>query len=233
MKKSILLALVVLSTFDLYSQIEKGITLVSGEGIYHQSTTAYGVTTSQNSVHGKYLNVGASVGYFFTNRFIVGLGLDFKSENEERGSVMTINKYYQQEVMDIKAKAWLPNVYFGCYYPIIEKLYLNTNMKFSYGKLKGEFSTVISSYEQGVFLPSDPSFGFQNTIVRTHEYNTEVDYSSVEVLPELNYFLTPKFCLSLGLGGLGYSMTDWSSDNSTWIVNFNPSYWTLGVKASL
>jgi hypothetical protein len=39
MIKSVLLALVVLSTLDVFSQIDKGITLVTGEGNYHQSTT--------------------------------------------------------------------------------------------------------------------------------------------------------------------------------------------------
>ena len=232
MKKNVIIALVVLSTLDLFSQIDKGKTLIAADGNFHQSTTGFGATTSKNSVHGKYFNVGASVGYFFTNRFMVGFGLDYKSESEKRSSVMAINRYYQQEVMDIKAKVWLPNVHFGYYYPIVEKLFINANMKFSYGKLKGEYNTLIANAEQ-LIETSSLSSSSQFATLRALKNESEIDFSSVEVLPELTYFLTSKFCLSLGLGGAGYAMTDWSNDNSIWIVDFNPAYWTLGVKVSL
>lgn len=58
--------------FSLLAQIEKGNFIFSVEGNYKKGRPEYGVRDDNNHVERQSLRVGASVGYFFTNRFIFG-----------------------------------------------------------------------------------------------------------------------------------------------------------------
>lgn len=231
MKKNVLIVLIILSTQDLFSQIDKGKIIISVDGNYMKSTTENGVTTSQNLVQGKYLSVGASVGYFITDRFIAGLGLDYNWNKEDRTTELMINRFLLIEEMHIKSKALLPNIYLGYYYQIINKLYINTNLKFSYGKAKSEYNTLFANFAD---YPSDtmrvPDDWYSSRYIIGKDKSSGVDFFSAKILPELTYFISQKFSLCLGLGGVEYSMIDWKTDNSYWIVNFNPAYWKFGIK---
>ncbi|MCZ4695608.1 hypothetical protein [Ancylomarina euxinus] len=115
----------IFSTLNLFSQTDKGKTIISIDGNYIKSTTENGVTQNQNVTQGKYLDVGASIGCFITNRFIAGFGLDYSWEKEVRTNNLMINKYYQTERTNIKSKALLSNIFLGYYYPIADR-YMST-----------------------------------------------------------------------------------------------------------
>ncbi len=234
MKKNVLIVLIVLSTIDLFSQIEKGKIIVSIDGNYIKTNTENGVTSNQNVSQIKNLNIGTSVGYFITDRFVLGVGLDYYWNKESRTTEMMINRFFQAEAMNVKSKAFLPNIYVGYYYPIINKLYVNANLKLSYGKIKSESNTLIAG---NVYYPSGTLITivdqYSSTYMNSYERNSEVDLFTAEILPELTYFISSKFGLCLGLGGLGYSMIDWETDNSSWTINFNPVNWRFGFKLRL
>jgi len=234
MKKNVLIALIVLSTLDVFSQIDKGQIVVAVDGYFMKSTTENGVTTNQNVTQGKYLSTGASVGYFITDRIIAGVGLDYYWSKESRTSELMINRNFQIEVMNIKSKAFLPNIYLGYYHPIINKLYISTNLKFSYGKVKSEYNTLMAGM---VFFPSDTILELSDRYPSGYsigsEKSSDVDYFSSKIFPELTYFIFPKFSLCVGLGGVEYSLTDWKADNSSWTINFNPNYWKFGIKLKI
>lgn len=234
MKKIFITVLIALSTLDLFSQIDKGKIIVSIDGSYMKTTTESGVTTNQNVVQAKNLNIGTSVGYFITDRFIVGVGLDYYWNKESRTTELMINRFFQVEVMDIKSKAFLPNIYLGYYYPIINKLYIDANLKFSYGKIKSEYNTLIAG---SVYYPTDTYIvltdRYSSTYVNGSERSSDVDFFNAKIFPELTYFISSKFSLCLGLGGVEYSMSDWKTDNSSWIINFNPAYWRFGIKIKI
>jgi len=234
MKKNVLIVLIAFSTLDLFSQIAKGKIIISVDGNYLQTTTESGVSTNQNLAKGKNLSVGTSVGYFITDRFIAGVGLDYYWNKESRRTELMINRFFQAEDMNIKSKAFLPNIYLGYYYQIINKLYINTNLKFSYGKIKSDYTTLISG---NVDYPNDTYIVltdlYSPRYVKGYEGRSEVDFFSSILFPEVTYFISSNFSLCLGLGGLEYSMTDWKTDNSNWRINFNPVYWRFGIKMKI
>lgn len=234
MKQQLLIALLVLSTMDLFSQIDKGKIIISVNGNYTKSTSENGVLTNQTTVQGKYLNIGASFGYFLTDKFIAGFGLDYSWNKETRSNTLMINRFSQYEGIDLKSTAVLPNIYLGYYYQVINKLYFNTNLKLSYGKVKSEYNDLLVG---DVHYPADTIISVTDQYSASYMFSkagsTEVDFFSAQVLPELNYFVSQKISLCLGLGGIEYSMIDWKTDNSNCTINFSPAYWRFGIKIKL
>ncbi|MFO7655438.1 MAG: hypothetical protein R6W78_00040 [Bacteroidales bacterium] len=233
MKKEIFIMILFFSTSMVFSQINKSDIIISGYGNYNQSTSGSGTYTNQYAVKGKYLDIGASIGYFVKEHFIIGVGLDYMWSKEYSTNSSLINVFYQVESMDYKSNILLPNVFFGYYYQIVNKLYINGNLKLNFGRLKSNYSTtyagVTDIISDGQWV-SESDYGFLFNYAKSYEGNSELDYLSVLFLPELTYFISSRFGLNLGLGGIGYSLTDWELDNSDWIVSFNPSYWKLGFK---
>ncbi|WP_321289544.1 outer membrane beta-barrel protein [uncultured Sunxiuqinia sp.] len=233
-KKLLLLALAILSTFNVFSQIEKREMIISVDGNYSQSTIESGVTNNLNSNQGKYLNIGASVGYFITDRLITGIGFDYNWGKEDRLNNLMINRYYQSEITNIKSKVFLPNLYIGYYYPITNKLYVNLNIKFSYGKIKSEYDSFWAgrvSYPSGTLI--DLTDEYSSSYAMSTDGSSKVDYLGIDVLPELSYFISSRFSLYIGLGGVSYSFLDWKTDNSSWSINFNPTCWKTGIKIKI
>lgn len=234
MKKNLLIILIAFSTLDLFSQIDKGNVIFSVDGNYMKTTTENGVKSNQNVAQIKNLNIGTSVGYFITDRFIAGFGLDYYWNNESRTNELMINKFFQAEFMNMKSNVFLPNIYLGYYYPIINKLYINTNLKLRYGKLKSDYNTIIVGgvhyRTDSLLVTTDPS---DLNYAKEYEGNSEVDFFSVKLFPELTYFMTSNLSLCLGLGGIEYSFSDWKTDNSNLMLNFNPVYWRLGIKIKI
>lgn len=237
MKKNLLIVFIALSTLNAFSQFEKGNMMISLEGNYTKSITENGVTTNQNIVQGKYLNVGGSVGCFIADRFIIGIGLDYNRAKEERTNLlMTIpsyreeeyhNIYYQEEYTDIKSKALLPNIYLGYYYQIINKFYFNIRLKVNYGKIKSEYATTSAGYIS--------QHDFEREIIYLSAYTSSasVAFFSAEILPELTYFISSRFGVNLGLGGISYSVIDGETSNPNWIINFNPASWKVGINIKI
>jgi hypothetical protein len=230
MKRNVLIVLIIFSTLELFSQINKGKTIMSFDGNYRKSNTESGVTTNHRSIQGQYLNVGPSIGYFITDRFIVGVGVDYYWEKETRSnSLFTNNEYAQMETMKIKSKALLPGLFVGYYYPINDKFYFSTNLKISYGNIKTESHSMVATArkidDDGIEL-----IGSLPSVLTEQRAIYDNDYFSSKISPELTYFVSKKFGLNLGLGGIEYALPDWESDNSSWAINFNPKYWRLGVK---
>lgn len=107
-------------------------------------------------------------------------------------------------------------------------------MKFSSGKIKSEYNTLIAG---SVYYPTDTMIiiadQYSSTYVKGSEKSSKIDLFNAEILPELTYFISSKFGLCLGLGGIEYSMTDWETDNSSWTINFSPVNWRFGIKLKI
>ncbi len=230
MKKSVLIVLIIFSTLDLFSQISKGNTMVSFDGDYRKVNTENGVTTNHHSTQGRYLNVGPSIGYFITDRFIAGVELDYYWEKEDRSnSLFTNNEYSQLETLELKSKALLPGLFVGYYYPINDKFYFSTKLRISYGNIKTDSHSMVATARR---IDSDgfELIGSLPSVVTEQSAEYDNDYFSSKISPELTYFLSPKFALNLALGGIEYALVDWENDNSSWAINFNPNYWRVGMK---
>ncbi|MGV8829977.1 MAG: hypothetical protein ACWA6U_16845 [Breznakibacter sp.] len=231
MKKTLFLILTVLYAVNLSAQFSKGDMLISVDGNYSKTNTVSGVTTNLFNSNDKNLNFGASMGFFVNNHVLLGFGVDYSWEKATQMNMLSLDNKIQVEEMNTKTNLILPNAFVGLYYPILERLYVNTNLKLSYGVAKSDYNT----FYAGTSNMNDTD-QFQNA-TPPYASNSEGDnsyhYFSTQIYPEITWFATSKVGLSLGLGGIGYAITDWESNTSSWMVNFNPNVWKLGVKIRL
>lgn len=72
-----------------------------------------------------------------------------------------------------------------------------------------------------------------NSYLNEYNKSDEVDIFSSSFYPELVYFIRPNIGLNIGMGGVEYTMLDWKTDNSNWVINFNPLQWRDGIKVNL
>lgn len=229
MKRTVLLTLIAFSTIHLFAQTDKGKFIFSIEGNYQKTTTESGTTFNSLSVQSKYTNVGIAAGYFITDRFAVGIGLDYYRNNETRASYLALGQNYQMEVDQIKSTALAPSIHFNYYLPVLPKLYFNGKLKFCYGKIKTDMRSVRASAEP--YEPYNLTEYIPNSGSYVSNYNPK--FFNARFSPELTWFISSKLGLYLGLGGLEYTISEWDSDNSSFIINFNPSNWRLGVSLKL
>ena len=223
MKKTLFFIITVLYTFNLSAQFSKGDMLISVEGNYSKSNSGSGVFTNQFVSNEKNLNLGASMGFFVNNHVLLGFGVDYSWEKATHINRLFFDDKFQFEELNTKTNLILPNAFVGYYYPILERLYFNTNLKLSYGVAKSEYEMFFAGTQM------EPGNAYSNGA----EAESNYDYFSAQICPEITWFATSKLGLSLGLGGIGYAITDWESDTSNWMVNFNPNVWKLGVKIRL
>lgn len=231
MKRKILIVLIVFSTLNLFAQFKKGDIIISADGNYIKTNIGTGVTTNLDFTKGQYLNLGTSIGTFITNKLIVGVGLDYNWGKETKKNLLNFNDFTQEEIMTVKSNVVLPYIYLGYYQRIADKLYFSTILRFSYGNVKSEYTTTYAG--MSILNLSSGSTNSSNNYSRGSGGTSESDYFGTEACPELTYFVSTKLGLCLGLGGIKYSMTDWKTGNSNWTINFNPTYWKLGIKIKI
>ena len=236
MKKNCLLILIILLSIHSFGQIGKGDVFISLDGNFMKSFTGSGVTTNEFNSGGKYLEVGSSIEYFFSDHLSLGVGLDYQWTKESKNNQIYLKlpefnlAHYQ--MMDTKSHVFMPNVFLKHYVLISNKLYFNTNLQLSYGKIMSQYETLTidlnnSNKVDEILVESYPDY------VTSSSKESEVDFFTAQLGPEMTYFITPKFSGCLSLGGIEYGMFDWKNDNSLWAVNFNPNYWKLGLKIKI
>ncbi len=232
MKTILTLFIAIILSSNVYSQVEKGKTLISSFGNYNKSNSEEGTTTNYYYVEGNYLHVGASLGYFISNKVIIGVGLDYQLQKEDRLSKTKISNNYTLEEMEVNANTLLPNIYLGYYLKIINKLYFNTGLKLSYGKVKSSYSTFVYDLDISTSTDEYQSWDYNSSspVASSSQSNSKVDYCSIQILPEISYFFKPGISAYLGLGGIDFSCQDWEFDETECLINFNPVYWNVGVK---
>ena len=176
------------------------------------------------------LNLGASMGVFLSDHFVMGIGLNYNWGKETRfNQLIYSSNLLQIEELKVKSKMLLPGVFFGYYFPIVGKLYFNTNLVLNCGKINSDYESIRA--QRSTFFSTDSAYIIgDQPISGGFSSSSSIYYFSTQIHPELSYFLSSKFCLSLGLGGIEYSITDWKFENSECTINFNPGYWKLGIK---
>lgn len=233
MRKLLLLVLSFYLTENLSAQMDKGNLIFSVDGNYTKTSSETGVISNLHVSDGKFLDLGFSIGYKVSNSFVVGIGIDYGWSKEERTNQFSINRFYQMEQLNTKTNVFMPNVYFEYQYPLINKLFLSTNLKVGYGKI----TTDIHRYLLGAaaFL-SDNDIQYINKYDNyAYEFKEKADVNAfnARLCPELTYCILPKLAFSLGLGGIEYAIVDWEKDHTSWEVNFHPNNWRFGMKVIL
>jgi hypothetical protein len=147
MKKNGLLIVMAFLSIHVFGQVGKGDVFISVNGNFNKSASTNGVTTNELSTNGKYLELGPSVEYLFTDHLAFGVGVDYQWSKETTSSEIFLRfpdtNFVHYQLMDTKSQVFLPNVFLKHYISITNKLYFNTNLQFNYGKAKSEYKTDI------------------------------------------------------------------------------------------
>lgn len=230
MKRNVILILILFFSLDSFGQIAKGDVIISMDGNYMKINTESGVFTNKSSTNGQYLNLGISMGVFLSDHFVMGIGLNYNWGKETRfNQLIYSSNLLQIEELIIKSKILLPGVFFGYYFPIAGKFYFNANLVLNCGKINSDYESIRA--QRSTYFTTDSAYIYSDhPISGGYSKSSSTYYFSMQIRPELSYFFSSKFGLSLGLGGIEYSLTDWKFENSACAINFNPAYWKLGIK---
>ncbi|MCW0481678.1 hypothetical protein [Gaoshiqia sediminis] len=216
-------------TFQAYAQVQKGDLITSVEGNYRKDNRESGVYTNSTSIQRNLLDVGGMVGFAFSDRIVAGFGLDYVNNKETRTNRLFLADQLQMEEMQLKSKGFAPNLFLGYYFPVVDRLYLSSTLKVSYGKIKSDFGSIYVGREM---LNSEglTSLDPDKNYARGYSGSSDADLFGLSLNPELTWFAIEKFGIYLGLGGIEYALSDWDTDNSNWLISFSPAYWTFGIK---
>jgi len=231
MKKALFIAYMTILSISSFAQIEKGKVLISFNGSYRKETTGSGTSFNSSYTQGKYLATGATVGYFFTNHFALGVGLDYGWVKEDRQTSLYLSNILHMEQTTITSNTIMPSVYFGFYYPVVGRLYINAIGKVNIGH------SSVKSYSAVMEASSFSSTNTFSDITTTNPYGSfmdiKADVFNATLAPEVAYFISSKVGLSLSLGGIYYTITNWKSEYANCGIDFAPRNWQVGCKISL
>ncbi len=230
--KRLLISLFLIVPLIGHSQIEKGTVLINLEGSYQKMMQDFGVTTNYFASQVKGGSISPSIGYFISDHFIIGAGVEYSWGNEERMNNITLHNTdetrIQIEGMDIKSNLIMPKLYLGYYQQVVNRLYLATIFQLGYGKINTEYTTSIASMTS---IPTDIVFGYTlPNSLKSIDMDAGYDYFASSISPELSYFISKSFSFSIKLGGMNYEINDWDNDLSSFKVDFNPNNWVFGFK---
>ncbi|TKG90801.1 hypothetical protein EYV94_23340 [Puteibacter caeruleilacunae] len=232
MKKNLFILALLMVSVNVFSQIKEGDILLNFNGSYEKTSKITGIPSNNISSIEKSLDLGASFKYFISNHFLMGLGIDYYQLKEE-GTITQFNQSDDgrtsliRSELNAESKAALPAVYIGYYKNIVSKLFFSSTLKVAYGTLKTDVqsfagSRVVAGYQNMLSNIGPASFP-------SWVENKKSDLLNAKLSPELNYFISDRWSLGLGLGGVQYSSLDGETDNANWSVNFEPKNWTFGV----
>jgi len=169
-------------------------------------------------------NVSLSAGYKHRN-WLFGLGFEY-SQSKTTAIGKSVYKQHDAQPFEITAfgerNEITLNMYGGVLYtsyylPIYRNLYFTPGFFLGYGCIKGDY--------RGAVELTLSNFSISNSGYYEGEISPN-NYFYMQLSPELTWFFSNHFGLNLQMGGLGINAvdSDWSKQ-----INFNPSFWKLGI----
>jgi len=240
MKLTILLFAFLYTTFLLHSQIKKGDNIISLNGMYTKNTSQDGVMGNSMTVNNRHLNLGATYTSYVSNHLLLGFGLDYISQKDLRTSELILNdghdvnsQILRYETLNLKYTAPLPFLLVGYNMNVTNRLNFNANLKINYGQMSTN-TTDQTIYQQFPIFNSQPVL-VSNILLPniTTVSKGKNDFAAASIIPEMTYFFTNQIGLSVALGGIQYSITDWKTSKSDFWINLSPNTWLVGLKYKL
>lgn len=238
MKLTILLLAFLYTTFLLHSQIKRGDNIISLNGMYSKNTTQDGVIGNSMTINNHHLNLGATFTSYVSNHLLLGFGLDYISQKDIRTSQLILNdghdvnsQIMRYEILNMKSTAPLPFLLIGYNIYVANKLNFSTNLKINYGQLST--NTTDQTIYQQFPISNTTLSSFIPMPAMTSGSKEKNDFAAASIIPEMTYFFTNQIGLSVALGGIQYSITDWKTSKSDFWINLSPNTWLVGLKYKL
>lgn len=190
--KTLLLAIPMLASFSAFAQIEKGTMFIGGRINFNRTSGELDIPT-QRSEKSTLLNIGLNprAGYFISNSFALGIGLDYQNSYTNNNTVDAFNN------SSSRVKSWNNRIglnVFGRYTKPVGKkffLFLDGNIATGFGFNKSNQTSNMGG------------------VITYAEYKTKGlefgNYVSLLIRPGIIYFISPKFGLETSYGSLGYT----------------------------
>lgn len=226
------------TTFLLHSQVKKGDNVISLNGMYTKNTTQDGVMGNSMTVNNRHLNLGATFTSYVTNHWLLGFGVDYISQKDLRTSELVLNdghdvnsQIMRYETLNLKSTAPLPFLLVGYNMDVTNKLNFNANLKINYGNVS---TTIVDQtiYQQSLIVNTTLSSFIPMPTMTSRSKEKNV-FAAASIIPEMTYFFTNQIGLSVALGGIQYSITDWKTSKSDFWINLSPNTWLVGLKYKL
>ena len=222
MKKIIISISCLLACICLYGQVNENGFVFRLDGNYNATTTSNALQYV-NAYNAKSKNGNASVSIGYLHRhWLLGLGFEYNhSKTETVGSLVAFSTSTSAftEKNDISLNSYGQILYTNYYLPVWNSLYFTPGFYLGYGNIKGNNSRYVAS------TTTEP----WSVQLRSYEDKISSCYFYMQLSPELAWFFSNHFGLYLQMGGLGISAVDFDWSNSSKQINFNPSFWKLGL----
>lgn len=235
MKKCLISLIFIVIGIKMSAQVEKGDIIIRIDGDYTKAPSSQGVTSNLFINNSKTLNIGPSIGLAISDNFEAGVGLSYYWNKETTTNIISSIGSIKVEEMNITSKSLMPNIYLGYYYNLSNKFSINTNLVMAYGSIKNDLTTLINNQqnlESGDLTVTNGSVANAESAIYIESTN-KANIFQAHLNPELSYYITPKFGLSVIMGGIQYSHNDTESAQSNFAINFHPNNWRFGLKFKL
>lgn len=243
MKKifSLIFILAVLQT-TAFAQFNQGTIYIDGSLNYNVDNNVF--DNSNYSTKANSMNFSPSVGYFLMNNFVVGVGLDYQSYNNNSSTTTNYMATYPDgsiisaKILTTTAIKWnvmAPAVFAKYIMPISDKLSFSFKAKYTTGSLKD--NTTIT--QDSVFT----SPARENSINIAPTNKPKSSSSKLNLSVAFQYLVTNKIGLELNFAGFTYAsvpkiqtydqvtynnVITWGTENTS-SFNINPASWSVGV----
>jgi len=234
MNKKILLAACLFTGIHLHGQVNE-------TGFVLRLTGNYSETATNNALQyvngykakNKNGNISVSAGYMHRH-WLYGLGFEYNHDKTMAvGSLYTRQSDSEASVFmeqgEVKLNGYGGIGYASYYLPIYRNLYFTPSFYLGLGNKKGDYSGIVASAsslptDQILYWSSGPS-----PYASGYEDKISMDYFYMQISPELTWFFSNRWGINLQLGGLKFDMSDFDWSNSIKQINFNPTFWKLGI----
>jgi len=226
-----------LVSFYSYAQMCDSCFVFRLDGAYNESTTNNALSYNYNGAKSKNGGVFLSVGRVF-KRWGIGAGFEYNRNKTE-----AIAQFYKPSettaTLLAEDRTVTLNMYGGALYvthylPVWRNLYFTPGFYVSYGVIKGDSEGIFISKEKyPTTVLSEPAY--QNwtlgspVFVTGYKQDISMTYFYMQLSPELTWLFSTHFGLNLQMGGFRIDVLDSDWKNSTKQINFNPSFWKLGI----
>jgi len=245
MRKTFLLIACLFTGIYLHGQVAENGFVIRLNGNYNE-TAAGNILKYINSydVKSKDGNMSVSAGYMYRH-WLFGLGFEYnRNKSEAQGGLYERFYYYDEsytpenpaskiryfvESSEFKLNSYGGIFYVSRYLPIYRNLYFTPGFYLGYGTINGNQSGTMASISTEDYPPLTFHPYYRDTYITSFEEDISLPYFYMQVSPELTWFLSNRLGLNVQMGGLGINVIDSDWRNSSKQINFNPSYWKLGI----